>query len=401
MSDAPSALPEDETDTPIEVPSHKGPPPLPRPDGTAAEVRSLERHVCPECGGKGEWSAAKRKLVCPYCGSDFDRVAPPPLPDITEHDLDAMLARLGEKASTVDTSIRRVQCTHCHAILERSAETVAQSCDFCGSPELLDYEDIEAPISPESLLPAIVSKEEAYNSLKKFLSSKWLAPNALKKRNFVDRIHGVYLPYWTFDAAAECPWTAESGTYYYVTVTDRGPDGKTRTRRERRTRWRPASGHVSTWFDDVAIAGSHGMQGDLLRELEPFPTKGLKPYETRYVSGWDVEHYQVPLLQAARSGFGVMQESLRSMCARDVPGDTYRNLRIYPEYSGKTFKHILVPIWLVSYRFRGKVYQGAVNAVTKNTYAKFPYSAWKIAFIVLAILAVVGLVIGFVALSQS
>ena len=397
----PTEAPDTEDDAPLVVETRRGPPPLPRPDGTAAEVRSLERHVCPECGGKGEWSAAKRQLVCPYCGTEFDRVAPPPLPDITEHDLDAMLARLGEKASTVDTTERRVKCTHCHAVLVRSADTVAQSCDFCGSPELLDYEDIDAPLSPESLLPAIVSKEEGYNSLKRFLSSKWLAPNDLKRRNLVDRIHGIYLPYWTFDAAAECPWTAESGTYYYVTVRDRGPDGKTRTRQERRIRWRPARGHVSTWFDDIAISGSQGMKGDLLQKLEPFPTKDLIPYETRYVSGWQVEHYQVPLLQSARQGFGVMEQLLRDMCAREIPGDTYRNLRISPEYSGKTFKHILVPVWLVSYQFKGKLYQGGVNGVTGKTHAKFPLSAWKIAGIVLAVVAVALVIFAVIALSHS
>ena len=401
MTDAPPASPEDETAEPVEVPPRKGPPPLPRPGGTAAEVRSLERHVCPECGGKGEWSAAKKKLVCPYCGTEFARVAPPPLPDITEHDLDAMLARLGDKATTVDTKVRKVKCTHCHAILERSGDTVAQSCDFCGSPELLDYEDIEAPIRPESLLPAVVSKQEAYQALKQFLSSKWLAPNDLKRKNWVDRIHGIYLPYWTFDSAAECPWTADSGTYYYVTVRDRGPDGKVRRRQERRTRWRPARGHVSTWFDDIAISGSHGMQGDLLRRLEPFPLKELTPYETRFVSGWEVEQYQVPLLDAARQGFGVMQESLRGMCAREVPGDTYRNLRISPAYSGKTFKHVLVPVWLVSYRYRGKLYQGGVNAVTRETYAKSPLSPWKIMGIVVAILIIVIMVLAFLAATQA
>lgn len=377
-------------ESPVVVEKHAVPPPLPGQRGTAAEVRSLERHVCPECGGKGEWDPGKRKLVCPYCGTEFGRVAPPPPPgSISEHDLDAMLAQLGEKAHSIDDTERRVQCTHCHAVLVRSASTVAQSCDFCGSPELLSYEEIDSPLSPESLLPAIISKEKAYHSLKQFLASKWFAPNDLKKRNLVDRIHGVYLPYWTFDAAAECPWTADSGTYYYVTVRSRGADGKTITRRERRTRWRPASGHVSTWFDDIVVTGSKGLDQGILNKLEPWPTADLIPYETRYISGWQVEHYQVPLLQAARQGFGVMEGMLREMCAREIPGDTYRNLRIHPAYHRKTFKHILVPVWLLAYQYHGKTYQGAINAVTGNTYAHFPKSPWKIAFVVLLALLVI------------
>ncbi|MGC4015510.1 MAG: hypothetical protein QM755_13480 [Luteolibacter sp.] len=81
---------------PIEVPKKTIPPPLPGRSGSAAEVRSLDRHACPKCGGKGEWDPAKKQLVCPYCGNIFDRVGPPPDPGaVVEHDLDQTLAELG------------------------------------------------------------------------------------------------------------------------------------------------------------------------------------------------------------------------------------------------------------------------------------------------------------------
>lgn len=88
-----------------------------------------------------------------------------------------------------------------------------------------------------------------------------------------------------------------------------------------------------------------------------------------------------------------MEGMLREMCAREVPGDTYRNLRIQPQYSHKTFKHILAPIWLIAYQYKGKTYQGAMNAVTGTTYAHFPKSAWKITLVVLLALLVIGLLV--------
>lgn len=382
----------EEAGAPITVPKKSVPPPLPR--GSAAEVRSLDRHACPECGGKGEWDPAKKQLVCPYCGNVFERVGPPPnVSAIVEHDLDRTLVELGSDASKVDTAMRHVKCNNCHAVLVRGGDTVAQHCDFCGSPELLDYSDIAAPIRPESVLPAAVSKEKAYHALKDFLASKWFAPSDLKRRNLIDRIHRIYLPYWTFDAAAECPWTAESGEYYYVTVTDRDANGREVTRQERRTRWSPASGHVSTCFDDVVISGSRGLDGELLRKIEPFPLEQLMPYETAYVSGWQVEQYQVPLPEAAQRGFGVMHGVLTDMCGREVPGDTYRGLQIYPEYSQKTFKHLLAPVWLLAYQYRGKNWQGVVNAVTGKAAARFPISAWKVAFVALIVIAIVALIL--------
>lgn len=87
-----------------------------------------------------------------------------------------------------------------------------------------------------------------------------------------------------------------------------------------------------------------------------------------------------------------MEGMLREMCAREVPGDTYRNLRIRPQYSRKTFKHILAPIWLIAYQYKGKTYQGAMNAVTGTTYAHFPKSFWKITLVVVLAILVVALI---------
>jgi len=383
-SDPPAAAP-----GPPPLPPGKSPAPPPLTRGSAADVRSLDRHACPKCGGKGEWDPAKKQLVCTYCGNVFPQVGPAPdASGIVEHDLDQTLADLGQSAGTVDTTIRHVQCSQCHAVLVRSGESVAQHCDFCGSPELLDYTDIAAPIRPESVMPAQISKEQAYHSLKEFLASKWFAPSDLKRRNLIDRINRVYLPYWTFDANAECPWTAESGTYYYETVTEEDSEGRTVTREEQRVQWYPSSGHVSTCFDDVLVTGSKGLQDGLLEKIEPFPTKDLVPYDTMYVSGWQVEQYQVALPDAARIGFGLMQNQLEQLCAREVPGDTHRGLQIYPEYSAKTFKHILAPVWLLAYQYQGKTWQGVVNGVTGAAAAKFPISPWKVAIVVLVVLIV-------------
>jgi hypothetical protein len=122
----------------------------------------------------------------------------------------------------------------------------------------------------------------------------------------------------------------------------------------------------------------------LLTQVEPFPTKDLRPYDRAYLSGFVVEHYQVVLFDAAQRSEEAMAVKLRAMCAAQIPGDTYRNLQIHPVYSGRTFKHILVPVWLLTYNFRAKNYQVVVNGVTGLMAGEYPKSAWKIALLVLA-----------------
>jgi hypothetical protein len=93
-----------------------------------------------------------------------------------------------------------------------------------------------------------------------------------------------------------------------------------------------------------------------------------------------------------------MSRQLFDMAGSEVPGDTYRNLDIRPVFSGQTFKHILVPVWLLSYLYGTKSYQVVVNGHTGRMAGQYPKSAWKIALLVL--LALIALMI-VIMLSES
>ena len=84
-----------------------------------------------------------------------------------------------------------------------------------------------------------------------------------------------------------------------------------------------------------------------------------------------------------------MIAQLQQLCAQQVPGDTHRNLQIHPTFSGLTFKHLLVPIWLLTYNYGSKAYQVIVNGYTGKMAGKYPYSVWKVLLLILAILVVV------------
>ena len=75
-------------------------------------------------------------------------------------------------------------------------------------------------------------------------------------------------------------------------------------------RWEPASGVVDTFFDDEAVPGTQGLPLDLLKKVEPFPTKEVVAYDTAFLSGHVVEHYQVVLLDAAQRSLEQMQAKL-------------------------------------------------------------------------------------------
>jgi len=377
-------------DVPPPVPG--GPPPLPEQPAARPEVSALAKHHCPGCGAEARWDAGKQALVCPYCGT----VSPAELAAdgslIKEHDLALALRAIPDSARGWELDRTPVQCQSCKAISLFEATRVAQRCEFCGSPAVVPYTDTRNVIYPESLLPFTVSESQVRESIRRWYASRWFAPNRLKKAALTDRVGGIYLPYWTFDAQVHARWRAEAGHYYYETrVVTR--NGRRETVQERRVRWVPAAGELSTRFDDELVSATHGIHAHLLKRIEPFPTKNLKPYDRGYVSGWVVEQYQIDLVGAAERAKAEMDAKVRAACVRDIPGDTYRNLEVASTYSGQTFKHTLLPVWLLHYDYGRKSYQVVVNGVTGAITGEQPYSWIKILFAVLAAIVLVVLIL--------
>jgi hypothetical protein len=350
-------------------------------------ISALQKHPCAACGAQAEWNPARQALVCSFCGTaaPFEVTASG---EAREHDLARALREIPDEERGWLQARRSVQCRSCRAVSVFDAERVGQNCGFCGSPQLVPYEEIKPPIRPESLLPFRITEAQVRERIRGWYAGKWLAPNRLRRAALVDRVRGVYVPYWTFDARVVAPWTADAGHYYYETETYRDGKGNRRTRRVRHTRWVPAAGEVRHFFDDEPVPGTTGVAAHLLAGVEPFPTAELVPYDPAFLSGFIVEHYQVVLLDAARDAESRMTARLRDLCAREVPGDTYRNLDVRPAWSDRTFKHILVPVWLLTYVYGQRSWQVVVNGVTGRVAGEYPKSAWKIALLVLIALVV-------------
>lgn len=360
------------------------------------QVTAHKKYTCPACGAEAQWNPAKQALVCAYCGV----TAPGKLesedqeePVIVEHDLVKALRGISDASRGWQAQKISVKCQSCQAISVFDAEKVGKRCDFCGSTALVPYEQIKEAFTPESLLPLKVSESQVRDLIRQWYSHVWFAPNKLKRFAMTDQVKGVYLPYWTFDAQVQAEWWAEAGYYYYTNEEFRDTDGQVKVRQVQHVRWEPSAGRVEHFFDDDLVPASQGVKGWLLRAIEPFPTENLVPYNAGYVSGWVVERYQIDLVTAAQRSRERMAEELRQLCASQIPGDTYRDLRINADYSGQTFKHILAPVWLLSYNYGAKTYQVVANGYTGAINGEYPKSWIKISLAVLLAIIVLLLVL--------
>ncbi|MCS4294836.1 DNA-directed RNA polymerase subunit RPC12/RpoP [Comamonas sp. BIGb0152] len=366
--------------------------PTPTPDPFVPPPTSMvAKHVCPECGGNLEWNAKAQSLRCPYCGTAVpwtDAQQAQLAGDIVEQDLAQALANPHSGRGWGDAR-REYQCQNCRAISVFVDGRVASRCDFCGSPAIQAHEERNDAITPQSLLPFKISDGQVRDLIRKWYGSRWFAPNKLKNAALTDTLKGIYLPYWTFDAHVQAQWRADAGFYYYTTEQYRDANGNISTRQVRQVRWEPASGSLQHFFDDELVPGTVGVHASLLRKVEPFPTRSdLKPYSPEFVRGWTVERYQVDLGKAAGINEGDMDQQVQALCAQQIPGDTYRNLQVQRQYQGRSFKHVLVPVWLVGYTYGRKSYQVLANGYTGQIAGEQPYSWVKIMFTALAVLLV-------------
>ncbi|MEP7062354.1 MAG: zinc ribbon domain-containing protein [Betaproteobacteria bacterium] len=355
------------------------------------EINAREKFTCPACGGEAVWDPRKQRLVCPFCGTESSAALAKD-GEVAEHDLAAALRRMLAPAANGDATPRnaqrQVRCQSCNAISLLDPARQAQSCEFCGSAQLVAYDAAREMFLPEGVLPFSVAEDSARDRIRAWYGKLWLAPAALKRRALTDTVKGVYLPYWTFDAHVDATWTAEAGHYYWTTETYT-EGGQSRTRQVRQVRWEPAAGRLSHQFDNDLVCASVGVHPGLMRGIEPFPMGALKPYDAGYVSGWVAERYQVDLADAAERARADMDNQLRQLCGAAVPGDTFRNLQVDAHYSAQTFKHILAPVWLLSYTFGAKSFQCVINGVSGAIRGEYPKSAWKIALLVLAVVVAV------------
>jgi hypothetical protein len=358
---------------------------------SAPAAAALEKRACPECGGDLQWNAGRQALACPYCGT----IAPWTPADIAapatfgELDLAQALARSGDEGRGYGDGRREVRCESCRAISVFTGGTVADRCGFCGSPAIVPHAALRDAITPQGVLPFRIGEGEVRDAIRRWYGNRWFAPDRLKKAALTDTLRGVYLPYWTFDAHVDADWTAEAGHYHYTTETY-SQNGQVRTRQVRHVRWVPASGSLQHFFDDGLVPGTRGAHAPLLARIEPFPTSSeLAPYAPEFVRGWTVERYQVDLRQASELNMAAMEARLRELCAAQVPGDTHRGLVVDSRYRGRSFKHVLVPVWLVSYTYGSRSFQVLANGHTGAIAGERPYSAVKIVLAVLAALIAV------------
>ena len=338
---------------------------------------------CPNCGATVFFDPATGGMHCDYCGYTCELPSADAENEICEMDFESALHT---ESFDWGEQKKEVQCKQCGAVTVYDALETAAVCPFCGSTSVMPAAN-ENPIAPGAVCPFSVTKEQAGERFTRWLKGKLFAPRKAKKNASPEAFQGVYLPYWTYDAQTTSNFTGRAG--YDRTVKDREGNSKTVTD------WRHVSGVYQEFFDDVTVMASKRQTDSGVRACEPFDFSKLVPYSPQVVAGFIAERYSVGLQEGWESAQRTIQSSLRSdiqsYIRRHWNADRSDSVHFSTLYSNITYKYLLVPTWISSFKYKDKIYQFAVNGQTGKVGGKAPVSAWRV---ILFILAIVGLIAG-------
>lgn len=344
--------------------------------------------ACKECGANLKFKPGTHHLVCDYCGTENEIANPESEKpaEVEELDFEAALRNF-ENEPTVE--IQTVKCDNCGASSTLESNVSSSSCPFCDTALVISQAQTSKMHKPQYVLPFKIEEKKAIEQFTTWVDKLWFAPSKLKRYASADKVDGVYIPYWTYDAETSTSYDGERGDNYNDTEIDE--DGETES--VTKTRWTSVSGRIRKTFDDILVSATKSLNKNKLKALQPWDLDQLMPFDDRYLTGFTTETYQIDLKEGYEIAQKVMDRKIKRAIEDDIGGDEQKIHHKNTSYYNTTFKHILLPVWISAYQYNDKVYQFMVNARTGEVKGERPYSKGKIALAILAGVAVIGSII--------
>ncbi len=347
-------------------------------DSCGAPVDALDK-FCPTCG------AVNAELAQKVGPAVKGQVKPPPLPQ----DLSKFF-----------------RCENCGAEVQTDPNYRSYVCPFCDSTYVVEYSPQQTGrLPPEFAIGFAITPEKALDRFHEWLQdNSWFRPGDLTIAQIDQKLKGVYLPFWSFSMLAHSRWIASIGEYWYRTETyTTFENGKsvTKTRQVRETEWWPLSGMHHRFYSGYLVSGSRGLPQRQADRIKPYHLAALKRYQPYMLAGWLCEEYSVGRDAAeaqCRAEFMAWeQENIKNF----LPGDTSRNLQINTQFGEINEDLILLPVYLLTYRYQDKVFQFLLNGQTGKAAGDKPVSWRRItAAIVTGVVLILLLVLIFFLLSR-
>jgi len=254
-------------------------------------------------------------------------------------------------------------CQGCGASMSYDPAAQTLRCPFCGS-EKLDSKGGAKTLRPHKVVPFTFGREKAIRELKEWLGRGFWRPGDLRELAVVEKMQPVYVPYWAFRARTHTYWTADTSETPYHARGD----------------WLPLFGEHRSEYEGLLVGASSVLAPAETDTICPFDLAEGKPFHEveEQLSRFTVETFGVRRKYArplARRGIETLEA--HAVDAHYVPGRS-RNLKVNTLISDMSSEPILLPVWVVAYRYKAEVYRFLMNGQTGRFTGRKPVSTGRI-----------------------
>ncbi len=323
---------------------------------------------CPCCGATLGFSGATGELTCEYCGASFSIEQAKAAQEAEAQDAASsdMTWTSAAPAMLTDENgkVSGYRCSSCGAEMVADEKTAATECPYCGNNAIVP-QAFEGMYRPDLVVPFTVDRKRAQEALREFYRGKKLLPRTFTQTSRVENMTGLYVPFWlmschasgsvTFDGVKEKEW--EDARFRYT---------KKDTYRVMR------SGEMD--FTRIPVDASTKMDDDTMDSLEPYDVSKGVAYDAAYFSGYLADRFDVDAAQAQPRASERVQNSFREKMEADAERD-YDELTDRGEairISDTKTEYAMLPVWMLSTKFEGKVYSFAMNGQSGRVAGSLP-----------------------------
>ena len=312
---------------------------------------------CPSCGAKITFNPKIQKWDCEYCGNKFS------LEEMQKHNnASSLKANKRVKKTKKLEKMDVYHCKNCGAEIMADETVTATFCVYCGSTAILK-DKIDDGIAPNLIIPFKKVKEDAVVAFTNLTKGKPLMPKQFKEIKNIEKIVGVYIPFWSYDLIAEGNmlflsrdiriWSDHN--YDYTETLKYNVD---------------MYGHLE--YNGVLTDASSRFDDDLMDSVEPFDYKELTEYNHAYLSGFMAEKYDVSedegLKRATDRTMKTCTEVLQAKIKHQSSVLQTNNMNITKADSN----YIMLPVWMVNINYKDKIYTFAMNGQTGKIVGNIP-----------------------------
>ncbi len=313
---------------------------------------------CPHCGSALKFNPDTQTLDCDACGSKFN-----------ENELKDKTISFKE-TETFDEELKDYHCPSCGAEILADETTTTEFCAFCGSPVVLRGR-VNGVLKPNLIIPFAINKEKAKKILSDYLKQYMYVPKSFYKEANLDKITGIYYPFWEADVDTDSNLSAEGKVIRTWVAGDR---------EFTETSYYDIHRAGEIHLEDISVNALKSADKKLIESILPYPINDHKEFKMEYLTGFYSKKNDLSFEDVSEEMNRKIVEYSNHVLLDTVSGYN-GGVRIVNSHSNilkQSHDYTLLPVWILDYKYRGKDYTFAVNGITGKTFGEIPLSKPKL-----------------------